>query len=116
MRKLGAVLLVAISLGLGYLAYQNTRTPHPVDAQAEGLACDDLAVCDGDTVIWTRLEATPFVRRYGVDDGRGAVTIECRWSLILFGDVNCTADRQAVPKHVPDRDGPAPHELRRGER
>lgn len=116
MRKLGAVLLLVLGAGLAFQAYDNAESPHPVDAQAEAVVCGEMQLCQ--VATWASVDTTPFVRRYTLDaeQGRGIVHVECRWAAILFGKVTCHATREDVLGQVPNDDGPAPHELQRGQR
>ncbi len=114
MRKLGGFVMLLVCTGLTYQGLQNVKTPHPVDDEAARIACSELRVCAGDTPAWERVETTPFVRIYHIDAGRGAVTIECRWSAVLFGDVDCRADREELDPSVPEKPKRLPHELQRG--
>ncbi len=112
--KLWPLVLLAACGGLAYQGWANTQIPHPADAQAEAIACDELDVCRGAEANWSALETSPFVRTYRIDSGSGLVTIECRWSSLLFGDVTCGADREDVAEVVDETPGQRPHELRRG--
>ncbi|MGH1342142.1 MAG: hypothetical protein ACRBN8_11350 [Nannocystales bacterium] len=112
--KLWPLVLFASCCGLAYQGWANSQTPHPVDAQAEAIACEELDACGGSAANWSELETSPFVRIYRIDSGSGPVTIECRWSAVMFGTISCLADRESiadVPKEKPDQ---RPHELRRG--
>ncbi|MBV1860834.1 MAG: hypothetical protein KUG77_20635 [Nannocystaceae bacterium] len=117
MGKLGKLWPPILLVVCGWLAYQgwaNSRVPHPVDLQAEAIACDELDACGGDEANWSELDASPFVRTYRIDSGSGPVTIECRWSNILFGAVTCLADREDIADLVKETPDQRPHELRRG--
>lgn len=117
MGKLGKLwpwVLLAVCGGAAYQAWVNTRIPHPADAQAEAIACDELHVCGGAEADWSELDASPFVRTYRIDSGSGPVTIECRWSNVLFGTVTCFSDREDIAELVDEEPGQRPHELRRG--
>ncbi len=114
--KLWTPLLLAVCAGVGYQGWLNSRIPHPVDAQAETIACEELDVCGGALADWSEINASPFVRTYRIDSGSGLVTLECRWSAVMFGTVTCSADREAIVDPVDETPGQRPHELRRGNR
>lgn len=112
--KLWPPILLAVCGGVAYQGWANSQIPHAVDAQAEAIACDEMNLCRGSGADWAGLEASPFVRTYRIDSGGGLVTIECRWSSLLFGEVTCAADREDVAEVVDETPGQRPHELRRG--
>ena len=113
-RSVWTVVLLAACVGGAYQGYQNTRIPHPVDATAQTIACDELRACGGDEAHWTAIDTSPFVRTYSLDAGRGPITIECRWSAVLFGEVTCRADREELAPSVEEKAVPRPHEPKRG--
>lgn len=116
LRSVWTAILLAACAGLAYQGYQNTRIPHPVDEAAEAVACDELQVCDGAEARWSNIDTSPFVRTYSLDAGRGAVTIECRWATLMFGEVTCRAEREQLAPKVEEKAVQRPHETRRGNR
>lgn len=114
LRTLWTLVLLVGCGGLAYKGWQNSRIPHAVDAQAESIACDQLQACTGGAARWTALDASPFARIYTLDAGSETVTIECRWSMVLLGEVTCRANREEIAAPAEKRTGPRPHELGRG--
>jgi len=114
LRSVWTVGLLLACAGLAYQGWRNSRIPHPVDARAEAIACEEHHVCRNGTARWSAIDASPFARTYVVDVGTGPVSIECRWSMVLLGDVGCHATREEIPvavDHDPER---LPHEIQRG--
>jgi len=114
--KLWPLVLLAACGGLAYQGWDNSQIPHAADEQAEAIACDELDVCGGSEADWSELETSPFVRTYRIDSGSGPVTIECRWSAVVFGTISCLADREGVADVVQETPDQRPHEQRRGNR
>ncbi|MCR9166114.1 MAG: hypothetical protein ACE37F_21735 [Nannocystaceae bacterium] len=114
LRSLWSLILFGTCAGLAYQGFQNTRIPHPADAKAQEVACEDMLACGGPTANWTGLDTSPFARIYTLESGSGPVTIECRWAMVMFGAVTCTGAREEVAPHVDDTPARRPHELGRG--
>ncbi len=114
LRTLWTLILLAACAALAYQGYQNSRIPHPVDAQAEAVACEDLQACKGPTAQWSSIDASPFARMYFLDSSTGPITIECRWSAVLLGEVTCRADREEIVPTVQEKPERLPHETQRG--
>ncbi len=116
LRTLWSVVLLGGCAGLAYQGWQNSRVPHPADAEAEAMACGSLDACGGPEADWASLETSPFSRRYRLETKRGPLSIECRWSAVLFGSLRCVADREATPEPVSEQPARRPHEQGRGNR
>lgn len=116
MRTFWSAVVLLLCGGLAYQGWQNTRIPHRADAEADTIACDRLRACGGFEAAWTAVEVSPFSRRYHLDTSSGPVTVECRWSAVLFGEISCVADREEVAEQVEETAKPRPHELGRGNR
>ncbi len=116
MRTVWSVVVLVVCVGLAYQGWQNTRIPHRADTEAEAIACDRLRACGGSEAAWTAIETSPFSRRYHLDTSRGPMTVECRWSAVLVGELSCVADREEVVEQFDEKATPRPHELGRGNR
>jgi hypothetical protein len=116
MRRVGTVIVVLVCGGAAYQGWLNSQIPHDVDAKAAEVACEELRVCDGAEPRWASIDAGPFLRTYRIDEGRGAVTLECRWASLMVGAVTCTAQRERVRGEVSETPTRRPHELHRGNR
>lgn len=114
LRTVWSLVLLGACVGLAYKGFENTRIPHPVDAHAEAVACEEMQACAGPTANWVALDASPFARIYTLDVGSGRVTIECRWAAVMFGEVTCRGEREPLLEPVDDKPVQRPHELERG--
>ena len=114
LRTLWSLILLGACVGLAYQGFQTTRIPHPADAKAEEVACQQMEACGGPTANWVGLDTSPFARIYTLDSSGGPVTIECRWATVMFGEVTCRGEREEIPEYVDDKPVQRPHELKRG--
>ena len=113
MRKIGAVVAVVLLLGVGVQAYLNTVEEHPVDQQAQQIACQQVGTCAEGEYEGFAKKRTPFQRTYTWQTSRGTVEVRCRWPYVLWGDPECKAEVEGVPKVVPPAGGHRPHETPR---
>lgn len=109
-RALTVAILGGVCAYAAYAGWAHTRPTHPVDAQAEQIACEELSTCGSSS--WS-LDASPFERRYAFETSQGPVSVSCRWTWLLWGEVRCEGHRSPGPGVVPKAPERYPHEIGR---
>ena len=116
MRKIGAVVAVVALLAVAFQVYVNTAEDHPADAKAEAIACRQLGTCTAAEYDRHERRVSPFQRTYVFETSRGTIEVRCRWPYVLYGEPECTGEREGVMnRELPAGDQP-PHATKRSAR